>query len=153
MAIVAGVLSSSCLFSDDPLLGSWRVTRATCDGVPQQLQSSLTLTYAANGTFTGEFSGSTCASMRFSGTFSRTGLTVTENPTLQDCGSGCTITIAGPGSITCTGQSATSTSQTYRVNMGVTDVMEQFVPANLTFCRPGANPLLLVAEVERFERI
>ena len=146
--------ASACGYSsDDILAGTWELTSFSCDGVeytpPTGISFQVSYDRGSGTAFGAVLEDSGNCRVEFAGNYSRTGLTVTERPTEQECFSGCTISSFSPGfpGISCSGLNSISTTGTYVVNIPETGEMEQSRPDSTTFCPSGAAESQIYSKV------
>jgi hypothetical protein len=123
----------------DTIKGRWELFQVTCDGVVTALPAGVgfRVTFGDDDSWEGVFNGGSCPFRRYQGSYDRDGLSITERPSTEDCGTTCTLPMTGFG--TCAGSSAFTTTHSYRVSLSEVDVLETGEDSTSVFCPGGVN--------------
>jgi hypothetical protein len=117
------------------LEGTWRMSSYQCAGSVTTHASTeeWRVEYKEYKFLTFSYKSPTCPKYEATGVYARDGLDVTEKVTLQDCGDGCIMNVAG-NLEACTGQDNTPLTRTYRLTFSDTELLEHARLTPAQFC-------------------
>lgn len=150
-AVASLIALSGALFgcgsaSEDLIVGTWEMDGFSCNGTDYSLPSGVTftLTYNADRTFEAVFTGSASCTVTVTGTYTRSGLSVTENSVLQDCGVSCSIPAIPPAldATNCSGKASRASAHAFVADIPTANTMEQSRHDPEFFCAEGSNEQL-----------
>jgi hypothetical protein len=149
LSAVLTAVSGCGVPSENPLVGTWTLTRVTCNGTFTAIPSGvgMTLAFTSSKRVLARTTTSTCSSREESASLSFDGVDLTEGAPSRLCTAGCTILaiqLPGEGASTCGLTATPLDSRTYRYRLATEGRMERKVLGSNHFCEAtdaSGNPI------------